>query len=88
MTTTTTNGNTDHRLDARLADPGRKALHAYVSDEAHDSWHEAAAEHGVSVSAILEALAPIVDRLMVDEPYLARNARKVDAARRRRNRRS
>lgn len=88
MTTTTTNGNTDHRLDARLAaDAGRKALHAYLSDEAHEAWHEAAAEHGVSVSAILEALAPIVDRLMVDEPYLARNARKVDAARRRRNRR-
>lgn len=88
MTTTTTNGNTDHRLDARLDAPGRKALHAYLSDEAHEAWHEAAAEHGVSVSAILEALAPIVDRLMVDEPYLARNARKVDAARRRRNRRS
>lgn len=86
-TTTTTNGNTDHRLDARLADPGRKALHAYVSDEAHDAWHEAAAEHGVSASAILEALALIIDRLMVDEPYLARNARKVDAVRRRRNRR-
>lgn len=85
--TTTTNGNTDHRLDARLADPGRKAIHCYTSDEAHDHWHEAAAEHGVSVSAIMEALAPMVDRLMVDEPYLARNARKVDAARRRRNRR-
>ena len=22
----------------------RKALHAYVSDEAHEAWHEAAAE--------------------------------------------
>ncbi len=88
MTTTTTNGNTDTRLDARLADDvARKALHAYVSDEAHEAWHEAAAEHGVSASAILEALAPIIDRLMADEPYLARNARKVDAARRRRNRR-
>ncbi len=86
MTTTTTNGT---KPPTELADyAGRKALHAYVSDEAHDAWHEAAAEHGVSASAILEALAPIIDRLMVDEPYLARNARKVDAARRRRNRRS
>lgn len=85
---TTTNGNTDHRLDHRLDDPGRKALHAYTSDEAHADWHDAAAEHGVSVSAILEALAPRINELMVSEPYLARNARKVDAVRRRRNRRS
>ena len=84
---TTTNGNTDHRLGAPPTGNDRKALHAYLSDEAHEAWHEAAAEHGVSASAILEALAPIVDRLMVDEPYLARNARKVDASRRRRNRR-
>jgi len=39
-------------------DKGRKALHAYVSDDAHDHWHGFAAEQGVSVSAILEALAP------------------------------
>lgn len=82
--TTTTNGTKPVTV---LTDPGRKALHAYVSDDAHDLWHGAAAEHGVSASAILEALAPIIDRLMADEPYLARNARKVDAARRRRNRR-
>ncbi|MFT7601732.1 MAG: hypothetical protein ACI8TP_004693, partial [Acidimicrobiales bacterium] len=37
-------------------DNGRKALHAYVSDDAHDQWHGFAAEQGVSVSAILEAL--------------------------------
>lgn len=79
--TTTTNGN-----GTETRHPGRSALHAYLSDDAHHAWHEAAAEHGVSVSAILEALAPIVDRLLVDEPYLARNARKVDATRRRRTR--
>lgn len=79
----TTNGA---KPDALLPDVGRKALHAYVTDDAHDAWHEAAAEHGVSASAILEALVPIIDRLMADEPYLARNARKVDAIRRRRNR--
>lgn len=62
----------------------RRAIHAYCSPDAHDAWHEAAAEHGVSVSAMLEALAPKVDQLMVDEPYLARTCRKIDADRRRR----
>lgn len=77
--TTTTNGNETRH-------PGRSALHAYLSDDAHHAWHEAAAEHGVSVSAILEVLADRIDGLMVSEPYLARNARKVDAVRRRRTR--
>lgn len=38
----------------------RKALHAYVSDNAHEHWHCAAATWGVSVSALLEALAPVL----------------------------
>ncbi len=77
-------------------DNGRKALHAYVSDDAHDQWHGFAAEQGVSVSAILEALAP---ELIVDEEEPAegeklserldtviRAARRIDAERRRRRR--
>lgn len=73
---------------------GRKALHAYVTDDAHDAWHGFAAEQGVSVSAILEALAPELDfdAPMTHEQLGARlnsvvkSARKIDAARRRRRR--
>lgn len=75
-------------------DNGRKALHAYVSDDAHDQWHGFAAEQGVSVSAILEALAPELDTDESDEPVelaarldgVVTAARKIDAQRRRRRR--
>lgn len=75
-------------------DNGRKALHAYVSDDAHDQWHGFAAEQGVSVSAILEALAPELDtEERLDTGDLAtrldgvvKTARKIDAQRRRRRR--
>lgn len=75
-------------------EPGRKALHAYVSDVAHDQWHGFAAEQGVSVSAVLEALAaelqtdgtdadaPMAERLEA----VVRAARRIDAQRRRRSR--
>ncbi len=69
----------------------RKALHAYVTDNAHEQWHGFAAEQGVSVSAILEALAPALDveeqegsTLEIDSIVTA--ARRIDAARRRRRR--
>ncbi len=70
----------------------RKALHAYVSDSAHDQWHGFAAEQGVSVSAILEALAPELDldgKLTHEElgkrlDMVVKSARKIDANRRRR----
>lgn len=75
-------------------DNGRKALHAYVSDDAHDHWHGFAADQGVSVSAILEALAPElnVDLDMTQDQVgqrlntVVKSARKIDAARRRRRR--
>lgn len=75
-------------------DNGRKALHAYVSDDAHDQWHEFAAEQGVSVSAILEALAPELDlensesaeQLKDRLGTVVKSARKIDAQRRRRRR--
>lgn len=75
-------------------DNGRKALHAYVSDDAHDQWHGFAAEQGVSVSAILEALAPELDTEARTEPAelterlegVIKSARKIDAQRRRRRR--
>jgi hypothetical protein len=71
----------------------RKALHAYVTDNAHEQWHGFAAEQGVSVSAILEALAPALRTDTADigsdslelEAIIAQ-ARRIDAARRRRSR--
>lgn len=73
-------------------DNSRKALHAYVSDDAHDNWHNFAAEQGVSVSAILEALAPELDmKASITHQELGdrlnmvvKSARKIDADRRRR----
>jgi hypothetical protein len=69
----------------------RRALHAYLSDEAHEAWHDFAAENGVSVSALLEVLnaplnsdldAPVVDVMNDVIPA----ARATDASRRRRSR--
>ena len=62
----------------------RRALHAFVSDEAHDYWHDFAAEQGVSVSAILEALAPVLPELEDPGDEVVKAARKIDAERRRR----
>lgn len=63
----------------------RKALHAYVSDRAHDQWHDFAAEQGVSVSAVLEALAPELPQVDENETTkLITTARQIDANRRRR----
>jgi hypothetical protein len=71
----------------------RKAIHAFLTPEAHEAWHEFAAENGVSVSALIEAMAMDwqdrrngegFDLPEVDE--LARSARRIDAKRRRRAR--
>lgn len=71
----------------------RKAIHAYLSPDAHDAWHDFAAEQGVSVSALLEAIAEDWasrpgdgQGAPDDREQLARVARQVDAARRRRRR--
>ncbi len=65
----------------------RKALHAYMSDEAHETWHDYAARMGVSVSGLLEALA---DQGALDTfnegSEVVQNARRVDTDRRRRRR--
>ena len=62
----------------------RKALHAYVSDDAHDHWHDTCAAHGISVSALLEALAPELSDMLDADDVLVKSARSVDVARRRR----
>lgn len=65
---------------------GRRAVHAYVSNRAHDQWHEFAATQGVSVSAMLEALAPVFHSADDEEfSSLVSTARRIDASRRRRS---
>jgi hypothetical protein len=71
--------------------PTRKAIHAYLSPAAHDAWHDFAAENGVSVSGLLEAIAnqwserlARGEQALPDEEGLVRTARRVDAERRRR----
>ena len=69
----------------------RRALHAYLSADAHEAWHEFAADQGVSVSGLLEAygrqLADVVSgrsRATKEHTGLVDSARRIDAARRRR----
>ena len=69
----------------------RRALHAYLSDAAHDTWHQFAADNGVTVSATLEALAAELpdrdtDNGGIDFVPIIERARKTDASRRRRSR--
>ncbi|HEY5155273.1 MAG TPA: hypothetical protein VIJ47_11100 [Acidimicrobiales bacterium] len=71
----------------------RKAIHAFLTPASHEAWHEMAAEHGVSVSALIEALAQDwADRKQGSEfdlpeiDALSRSARRIDASRRRRTR--
>jgi hypothetical protein len=71
----------------------RRAIHAFVSSDAHDQWHDFAAEEGVSVSALIEAFAPaLAEGTTSSESMYERldavvtTARGIDAARRRRRR--
>lgn len=78
----------------RMSQPTpRRAIHAFVSSEAHDQWHDFAAEEGVSVSALIEAFAPaLAEGESSSEPMherlaaVVKAARSIDAARRRRRR--
>jgi len=82
----------------------RKAIHAFLTPDSHEAWHEFAADNGVSVSALIEAMAldwadRQADRTKGDgrtkgDDYdlaevdaLSRQARRIDAQRRRRSRR-
>ena len=70
----------------------RNALHAYLTPESHEAWHEFCAEHGVSVSGMLEAYGQRLQELATGDGTadelddLVRSARKIDAQRRRRRR--
>lgn len=62
----------------------RAALHAYVEHETHRQWVDAADEHGLSVSSVLEALGPRIALLLDSDPALVKEARQVGNSRRRR----
>ncbi len=65
-------------------DSTRKALHAYVTADSHLAWHEACAAEGVSVSALLDVLGPRIENLLRSDDGLVKQARRLDAVRRRR----
>lgn len=75
---------------AAPADPRYRAVHAYLSDDAHATWLDVSMEYGVSVSGFIEAMGadlakPTDERLL--EPQLdalVGRARQIDATRRRR----
>jgi hypothetical protein len=63
--------------------PKRQAIHAYLSQEAHEAWGDFAAANGVSLTSLIEALG----RELMEEPTEAgpdridwiRVARSIDA---------
>ena len=68
----------------------RKALHAYLTDQAHQAWSTFAEENGVSITGLLEALGITLSEELdgappdkIRQPWI-RAGRKVDALRRRR----
>ena len=79
-------------MTATTSDPNdqRRASHAYLSDDAHDTWHRVSADLGCSVSAMLEAMAvgfeaaPGVTAMDERLAPIVKRARRIDADRRRR----
>ena len=68
----------------------RRAIHAYLTVESHDVWHTVAEEEGISLSGFLESLA---EDMRENPPAegghprwddIIKQARKIDAMRRRR----
>ncbi len=71
-------------------EPRYRAVHAYLSDGAHETWQEVATQYGISVSGLIEALgadlqAPPDEQVIAPRlPELIKRARRIDAERRRR----
>jgi hypothetical protein len=63
----------------------KSALHAYLPRVAHDTWHDTAAEHGVTVSGLLAVLADQLDVALT--PEVVAQARAYDVEQRGRRRR-
>lgn len=66
----------------------RPPIHGHVTQQAHDGWHDFAANHGPTVSALLEVIGGrLADgETKIDMKALAREALQIDVAHRRRNR--
>lgn len=64
---------------------GRRPVHAYLSDTAADEFSDTADDHGITVTAILEALAPRLNQILADDPGIVTDARRIGSARRKRN---
>lgn len=69
----------------------RKVIHCRVSPEAHDAWRTFTDRYGVSLTALLEAIAHEMVQLLesgdmepVEEAIIA-DARRIDQERRRRS---
>jgi hypothetical protein len=70
----------------------RRALHAYLDEQAHESWQTFSEENGVSVTGLLEALgltlSDEIDAAAGDPTDIRQDwvkaGRKIDAHRRRR----
>ena len=43
---------------------GRRAIHTYVEPRTHAQWHNAARRRRLTVSAIIEALGPEIDKIL------------------------
>jgi hypothetical protein len=71
-------------------EPRYRAVHAYLSDDAHAIWQDVSTDYGVSVSGLIEAMGidlakPTDERILGPRlDALVTRARRVDAARRRR----
>lgn len=62
-----------------------KALHAYVSRETNEAYRLASDEHGVSITGLLEVIGCDLPAILDARPELVRQARRIDAQRRRRD---
>lgn len=60
----------------------RRPIHAYLEPDTHAQWHDAARRRRLSVSAIIEALGPEIDKILDEWPGLDDAAGLIDAARR------
>jgi hypothetical protein len=69
----------------------RQAIHAYLSEQAHEAWQTFAEENGVSVTGLIEVLGLTLsdeidaagDAASIRQDW-AKQGRKIDAQRRRR----
>lgn len=69
--------------------PERKAIHAYVSEEAHETLYDFSEAHSASVSGLLEAwLLDLREEVADEGPHCrmgwVEQARRIDVSRRRR----